>query len=315
MVFGEQARRDAGLGEERDAAQVEIVGGVGRGFADGFGDGEMAGALVKLGFEVLFNVELGFAYDARHHGHGFHGIFAHGRLAGEHDGVGAVVDGVGHVGDLGARGPGILDHGFEHLRGRDNGLGIFGGAADDVLLNGGDLFRRHFHAQVAAGHHDAVGDLQDGFEMLDRLRLFQLGDDPGVAAERGYAVAHQGHVFGRAHKGDGDGVDAVIERELEVFCVFLRQRGRAHQDAGKIDALVFAQQAAVDNIAGHVLAVHFVDAQLDESVGEQNARALLHVFGEGLEGGAHQRCRARHVARCDDEPVAGLEQHGQMIFE
>ena len=144
---------------------------------------------------------------------------------------------------------------------------------------------------------------------------FQLGDDPGVEAERGHAVAHQAHVFGRAYKGDGDGVNAVLERELEIFCIFFRERRRAHQDAGKIDALVLAEHAAVDDIAGHVLAVHFVDAQLDEPIGEQNARALLHVFSKGLEGGAHQRRRAQHLARRDDEPVAGFEQHGLMILE
>ncbi len=227
-----------------------------------------------------------------------HRIFADGRLAGEHDGVGAVVDRVGHVGDFGARGARVLDHRFEHLRGGDHGLGVLGGAADDVLLNGGNFFRRNFHAQIAASHHDAVGDLQDGFEMLDGLRLFQLGDDPGVAAERRDAIAHQAHIFSRAHKGDGDGVDAVIERELEVFGVFLRERGRAHRDAGKIDAFVLAQHAAVDDLADHVVADHFVDAQLDEPVGEQNARALLDIFREGLEGGADaaMRCPALRAA-------------------
>ena len=58
-----------------------------------------------------------------------------------------------------------------------------------------------------------------------------------------------------------------------------------------------------------------VDAQLDQSVGEQDARALFDVFSQGLEGGAHQRRRARHLARRDGEPVAGLEQHGLMILE
>ena len=71
---------------------------------------------------------------------------------------------------------------------------------------------------------------------------------------RGDAVAHQGDIFRGAHEGDGDGVDAVIEREFEVFSVFLRERGRAHQDAGEIDALALAQHAAVDDVADHVIA-------------------------------------------------------------
>ena len=134
-------------------------------------------------------------------------------------------------------------------------------------------------------------------EMLDGLRLFQLGDDPGIGAVSGHAIAHQAHIFGGADKGHGDGVDAVIERELEIFGVFFSERGSAHQHAGKIDALAFAQHAAVDDVADHVFAGDLVHAQLDEAVGKQNPRALLDVFGEGLESGAHQRraCPARRA--------------------
>ena len=49
VVFGELAGRVARLGEERDAAQVKVVCGVGRGFANGFGDGEMGQPLPWFG--------------------------------------------------------------------------------------------------------------------------------------------------------------------------------------------------------------------------------------------------------------------------
>ena len=58
-----------------------------------------------------------------------------------------------------------------------------------------------------------------------------------------------------------------------------------------------------------------MNAQLDQAVGEQNARALLHVFRQSLEGGAHQRCGARHIARRNGQPLAGLEQHRLVIFQ
>ena len=207
----------------------------------------------------------------------------------EHHGVGAVVDRVGHVGDLGARGPRVLDHRLQHLRGGDHRLAELGGAADDVLLNGGNLLRRQLDAQVAAGHHDGVGGGEDGVQVLDGLGLFQLGDDPGFAAVGRDAIAHQADILRGAHEGDGDGVHAVLQRELKILGVLFRQRGHAHRNAGQVDALVFAQHAAVDDLADHVVALHLVDAQLDQAVGEQNARALLDVFRQGLEGGAHQR--------------------------
>ena len=37
----------------------------------------------------------------------------------------------------------------------------------------------------------AVGDLENAFEVLDGLRFFELGDDPGVGSERGDAVLDQ----------------------------------------------------------------------------------------------------------------------------
>ncbi len=42
---------------------------------------------------------------------------------GRSDGVGTVEDGVGHVGGLGAGGPGTLDHGLEHLGSGNDGYG------------------------------------------------------------------------------------------------------------------------------------------------------------------------------------------------
>jgi len=73
----------------------------------------------------------------------------------------AVVDGVGDVGGLGAGGAWVLDHGFEHLRGSDDGLAVLGCAADDVLLDGGNFFWREFDAEIAARDHDGVSDFED----------------------------------------------------------------------------------------------------------------------------------------------------------
>ena len=39
------------------------------------------------------------------------------------------------------------------------------------------------------------------------------------------------------------------------------------------------------------------------------------IFGEGFEGGAYVGRSTHHLARRDDELVAGLEQYGLMIFE
>ena len=48
---------------------------------------------------------------------GLQGVVALGRLPAQHDAVGAVQHGVGHVAALGARGAGLLDHALQHLHG------------------------------------------------------------------------------------------------------------------------------------------------------------------------------------------------------
>ena len=52
-----------------------------------------------------------------------------------------------------------------------------------MLLDDGNFFRRHLDAQISARDHDPVRDFEDFFEMIDRLRLFQLGDDGHIASD------------------------------------------------------------------------------------------------------------------------------------
>ena len=316
VVLGEQADGGAGLGEDGDGGDVEVVGGVGHALADGLGDGEAdAGMMAERGWRIDADLVLGLGDDLGHHGDGFDGILAGGGFGGEHDGVGAVVDGVGDVGGLGAGGARVVDHGLEHLRGGDDGLAILGGAADDVLLQGGNFFGRDFDAEIAASDHDGVGDFEDAVEVFDGLGLFELGDDPGVGLEGGEAVLDVADVGGGADEGDGDDVDALADGEDEVFFVLLGERGDVDGDAGEVDALVFAEHAAVDDLAGDVGAFDGLDAQLDEAVGEEDAGAGFEILGEGLEGGADEGGGAFDLARGDGEALAGDELDGLVTFE
>jgi hypothetical protein len=99
------------------------------------------------------------------------------------------------------------------------------------------------------------------------------------------------------------------EGEFQIDLVFFGERGNADGDAGQVDALVFAEHAAVDDLADDVVAIDFMDAQFDEAVGEQDAGAGLDVFGEGLEGGADEGGGAFDFARGDGDRFAG-DEHG-----
>ncbi len=106
-------------------------------------------------------------------------ILAGGGFGRQHDGIGAIKNGIGNI--IGGFSPGrarICDHAFQHL-GRSNyrlaGRVTF---ADDALLDQRHLFRLYFNAEVTAGNHDAIGHRQDRIEIIDRFRFFDFGDNP-----------------------------------------------------------------------------------------------------------------------------------------
>ena len=90
---------------------------------------------------------------------------------------------------------------------------------------------------------------------------------------RGDNLLDHADVGGGADEGKRDGIDAVIEAEFEILAIFFRERGNRESDAGKIDAFVLAEHAAVDDVAEHVFAAGAAHAQFDQTITEQDAGA------------------------------------------
>ena len=94
--------------------------------------------------------------DVCHGLHGLHGVFTGSGLAGEHHRAAAIVHGVGHIGNLGTGGAGVLNHGFQHFRCGNHSLAQHPAGGGQTLLDGRHFHEGNFHAQVAAGNHDTV---------------------------------------------------------------------------------------------------------------------------------------------------------------
>ena len=114
----------------------------------------------------------------------------------------------------GARGLAAMGHRLQHLRGDDHRLPQAHRLANECLLQDGDVLDRHLNAQVAAGHHDAVGRGEDFIDMLQGPRAFDLGQDEWIAAERTGRLAHGLDVGRRFHERLADGVHPMGEGEL-----------------------------------------------------------------------------------------------------
>src|SRR6478736_4372595 len=136
---------------------------------------------------ILFDMTLRFADDTGHHRDSLDSILANRRFAREHYGICAVIDSVGDVRDLRARGAWIFDHRFQHLRSGNDRLEIFRCAANNVLLNRGNFLRWHFDAKIAPSNHDSVSGLKNAVQVFNGLGLLELRDDPRFPAVSGNA--------------------------------------------------------------------------------------------------------------------------------
>ena len=262
---------------------------------------------------LVVDIRLGALGDLGHGAQGLHGVGAGSGLARQHDGRGAVIDGVGHVRDLGAGGAGVADHAVQHLGGGDNGLAVGEGPVDDGLLDAGQLREIDFNAQVAAGHHDGVGGSQDAVDVLDALGVLDLGDDPDLGVIHVQQVADLIDILCGAHKGSGDQVKALLDAEDDVVPVPLAHIGHGQVDAGNVDALLVLDLAAVQDGAGDIGIGDFPDGQLDQAVVQHDGAAGGHIVGQILIGDADDFLGAFHIAGGEGEGLAFLQHLGTIL--
>ena len=113
----------------------------------------------------------------------FDRIVACRRFSREHDRVGVIQCGVGHVRDLGTGRHRAVDHRLHHLCGSDHDLVLLAGAGDDEFLDADQFGVADFHTQIATGYHDAIAGADQSIQGLfvgHGLGAFDLGNQPGL---------------------------------------------------------------------------------------------------------------------------------------
>src|SRR5207249_1544073 len=137
-VAADQAGAGTARGEDHDGGGGGLAGGMMGGIGQDFGVRRM-GPVRRILIAFVADGGIGFGGNTRHEPHRLDGVLADGSFGGEHDCVGAVVNGVGDVAHLGAGGSGVLDHRFQHLGGGNYEAAFAAGAADNRLLNAWNL--------------------------------------------------------------------------------------------------------------------------------------------------------------------------------
>ena len=232
-VFRYHPGRGAGFCHRNDGRGPDIVGCGTGGVGNGIGHVGIH-QLARMRFEAIniVNIVLCAAGNARHGFYSLHRIEAGGSLAGKHNRTGTVVDGVGHIGRFGPGGAGILDHGIQHLRGRDHLLARRIDLVDNHLLDNRNLLQRNLHAHVAPGDHDTIGYTDNFVDVLHALQVFNLRNHiDAVALVLIQYLADLKNIIGASHKGSRDKVKAAFNTKDDIITVL-----RADIWHGKIGA-------------------------------------------------------------------------------
>ena len=218
--------------------------------------------------------------DGVHGLHGFHRISACCRLAGEHDGRGAVIDGVGHIGDLRTGGPGIFHHGIQHLCSCDDRLAAGHTPGDHILLDQGDLRKVDLHTHIAASHHDAVRRVQDLRKIADALLIFDLGDDPHPRTGLVQYVPQFPYICGGTDKAGCHIVEPLLRTEEEIVPVLLAHVGHIQPHTGDIDPLVVLHITVIFHSAADLRLAGLQNSQPHQTVVQQDGISRFDVTGQ-----------------------------------
>ena len=126
------------------------------------------------------------------------------------------------------------------MRRDDDRLAQAAREAGDRLLQARHLFERHFDAEVAARHHEGVGDRDDFVEPRDGLRLLDLGHHMGAAGDD---FLHFDDVLRPLDEGERDPIDILLERGGEIVAVLFGHRRCRDRGVGQAHALLVGDAA------------------------------------------------------------------------
>lgn len=176
---------------------------------------------------------------------GLAGVRTLGGLAGKHDTVGTVGDGVTNVADFGAGRAGVLDHRLEHLGGADNGLAGKVAHGNHLLLRSKDLGGGNLDTEITTGNHDTIGLLENVLEVVKTLTVLNLGNDLdalALGAENGADVAD---VLTAADERGEDHIDALLNTEAQISLVLLGKGRKIDISVRQVDTLAGRDEAVV----------------------------------------------------------------------
>jgi hypothetical protein len=137
------------------------------------------------------------------------------------------------------------------LSGHDDGLCPTTREFNGALLNNGDRFQRKLNTQITASDHNAIKGIDNLFEIIHRLRLFDLGDDWKTNAFLVHDLVDANNVLRVAHEAQGNEISTEFETPTKVCFVLLAHCGNIDGNARKINSLVIRNGTRNFNDGSH----------------------------------------------------------------
>ena len=303
---GDEPGRKAGLGEGNQVGGVYIVCDAHRRMGQRTCRGPHP--LVLQRRERTERLLLDVLDDPRHGLHHEGRVLTDTRLPREHERVSAIEDRIRDVTDLCSRWPGRRDHRIEHLGGHDDGLSCLTAHLDRPLLNERDHLQRQLHPKITAGHHDTIERFDDFREIVDGLRLLDLGQDRDTDSLLLHDRVHIIDIACISDERKRDHVGADPKPPAQVFNILFRHRRNAHGDTGQVEALVVRDSSTLDHPGDDPRAIDAENLQGNAAIVDEDCIAHGHVAGEPLVGRRDHVLIARDVVGRDDELVSHIEE-------
>jgi hypothetical protein len=110
-----------------------------------------------------------------------------------------------------------------------------------------DLTSRNLNTQITTSDHDTVGHSQNLVEVLDTLLVLNLDDDLDVGTVGTKDLTDVPNVLSTTDEGSEDHVYTVLDTELEIFLVLIRESGKVDIGLGEVDTLAGAEGSVVES--------------------------------------------------------------------
>ncbi len=190
------------------------------------------------------------------------------------------------------------------------GFALWFASRVSFFLNDGDLLDRRFLTEVPAGDHDAVGDAEDLFDMIEGDRPLDFRDHKRIIPESGRGLTDRLDVGSALDKGLAHRVDPLGRGERETLAVALGEGADPEIDSGEVEPFPRPKLAADDDVAEDIATAHGRHRELDHPVVQKQKIAGLDDLGKPLEIHRHSRSIAGDLLGREHERRAGLKHDG-----